>query len=243
MTDEIFREEFQKISTELKKSLKWEIGYICPNCEHKSLEDAFKAIEIKAGLSDWDCPYCIMEQKGLHQDAPECDAVEPNFRELLETFQLHFLDGYVHALLVSQDRGIYLFSEDDPGTKPLPSFLYDLSSSFVKIYTAFEVYLSYRVRGKLEGRKFADDAIREILVNNEPYVKDYFEMWNKFGIWDDIGKMISAIKLKELKKIEGALRPCQDIRNGIVHRGKKASREDFLMVLRRVGRFIAGSQT
>lgn len=248
MTNEMFSEEFQKISTELQKSLKWKIDYLCPNCGHKSREDAFKAVEISAGLSDWDCLHCLIEKKGAHQDGRGADEMVtwevPDFRNLLETHQLHFLDGYIHALLVSQGREIYLYFEDDENepTKPLPSFLDDLSSSLIKIYTAYEVFLSYRIRKKLEEGTFADDAIKEILVNKRPQVKDYLEMWEKFGIWDGIGERISAIELKELTTIAGALRPCQDIRNEIVHRGKEVSREDFLMVVRRVGRFIAGTQ-
>jgi len=244
MIDNLFKEKFKEISEEIKKGLNWEIDYPCPNCGHKSREDAFKALEITAGLSDWDCPYCIMEQKGAHQDAYESFWKVPSFRELVETFQLYFLDGYLQALLASQDREIYLYFEDDKNepTKPLPAFWDDLSSAVVKIYTALEVYLSYQIRRKLQEREVAKDIIDLILKVKRPQVRDYFEMWEKLEIWNSLRERMNEKEFKELKKMKEEFFSCQDIRNDIVHDGKQASPEEFLEVFASAGRFIAGSQ-
>ena len=64
MTNDLFKEEFKVKSEEIKKALNWEIDYPCPNCGHKSREDAFKAIEITAGLSNWDCPNVLQNERG-----------------------------------------------------------------------------------------------------------------------------------------------------------------------------------
>lgn len=244
MTNNLFKEEFKVKSEVIKKALNWEIDYTCPDCGHKSREDAFEAIEITASLRDWDCPYCISEQKGAHQDTVESDWEIPNFRELMKIFQLHFLDGYLQGLLVCQDRKIYLYFEDDEKepTKPLPPFLDDLSSAVVKIYTALEVYLSYQIRRKLQEKKVAEDIIDLILIDKRPQVRDYFEMWESLGIWNSFCERINEKELKELKRMKDDFIPCQRIRNGIVHYGKQASFEDFLKVFALVGRFIAGSQ-
>lgn len=240
MSDNLFKEKFKEISEEIKKTLNWEIDYPCPNCGHKSREDAFKAIEITAGLSSWDCPYCIMEQKGMHEDADKDDVRNPNFRELVETFQLPFLDGYLQCLLLCQDRDIYLYFEDDESepTKPLPAFWYDLSSAFVKIYTALEVYLSNQTRRQIQEKGIKEDVIKYI----KPQVRDSFEMWEKLGIWNGLGERINEKELKELKRITGRFFSCQETRNKIVHDGYIVTREEFLEVFASVGRFIAGTQ-
>ncbi|MDP8211764.1 MAG: hypothetical protein P9X22_00550 [Candidatus Zapsychrus exili] len=244
MTNEQFKEKFKVVSEEIKKSLNWEIDYTCPNCGHKSREDAFNAIEITASLSNWDCPDCITEQKGVYRDADETYGEIPKFRELMKIFQLHFLDGYLHALLVSQDRDICLYFEADESepTKPLPAFLYDLSSAVVKIYTALEVYLSYQIRRQLQERRVEEGIIDLILIDKRPIVRDYFEMWKKLGIWNSLGERINEKELKKLKKMkDDEFFLCQQTRNKIVHYGKQASPENFLEVFASVGRFIADS--
>ena len=243
MTGEQFKEKFKGISEEIKKSLNWEINHTCPNCGHKSREDAFKAMEITASLSDWDCPYCIMEQKGVHQGADVSSLIVPDFRGLVETFQLHFLEGYLQVLLASQDREIYLYFEDDKNepTKPLPVFWDDLSSAVVKVYTALEVYLSYQIRRKLQEREVVEDIIDLILKVKRPQVRDYFEMWEKLEIWNSLRERINEEEFNELKKIKEEFFSCQSIRNDIVHDGKQASPKEFLKVFASVGRFIAGS--
>ena len=244
MAYHMIKEKFKVISEEIKKRLNWEIDYLCPNCGHKSREDAFKAIEITASLDDWDCPDCRLERKGAHQDADEASWEIPDFRKIMKIFQLHFLDGYLQGLLVYQDREILLYFEDDENepTKPLPYFLYDLSSAVVKIYTALEVYLSYQIRRRLQEKGAAEDIIELILIDKRPQVRDYFEMWEKLGIWNSLGERINEKELKRLKRMKDDFIPCQRIRNEIVHYGKQASPENFLDVFALVGRFIAGSQ-
>jgi len=243
MTGEQFKEKFKGLSEEIKKSLSWEIDYTCPNCGHKNREDAFNAIEITASLSNWDCPDCIMERKGAHQVVDETYWEIPKFRELMKIFQLHFLDGYLRALLVSQERSIYLYFENDKNEplKPLPAFLDDLSSAVVKIYTALEVYLSYQIHRKLQERRVKEDIIDLILIDKRPSVRNYFKMWKKLGIWNSLGEKINEKELKKLKKMKNEFILCQETRNKIVHYGKQANPKDFLEVFASVGRFIAGS--
>lgn len=248
MVYESFKKDFKERSEQIKKALSWEIDYTCPNCGHKSREDAFDALEIIADLRNWDCPYCILERKGAHQDlGVGRDMVIlqiPNFRELMAIFQLHFLDGYLQALLVSQERKILLYFPDDEEnpTRELPYLLYDLSSAVVKIYTAFEVYLSYQIRKRLQQRGVAEEIIDLILIDKRPQVRDYFEMWEKLGIWDSLGARINEKELKALRKMKDEFIPCQRIRNKIVHYGKQASYENFLEVFTLTGRFIAGTK-
>ena len=151
------------------------------------------------------------------------------------------MDAYLHALLVNLDRDIYLYFEDDesnPTTEPLPAFWYDLSSAFVKIFTALEVYLFNQTRRQLLRKGTKEDVNKYI----KPKVKDSFKMWEKFGIWNSLGERIDKKKLEGLKKITEEFSSCQETRNKILHDGYIVTWEEFLMVFDRVGRFIAGTQ-
>jgi len=143
---------------------------------------------------------------------------------------------------VNQDRDIYLYFEDDENesTKPLPQLWHDLSSAFVKIYTALEVYLSTQIRRQLQKKRTEEDIIKYILEKNQ--IGDSFKMWEKFGIWNSLGERIDKKELEGLKKITEEFSSCQETRNKILHDGYIVTREEFLIVFDRVGRFIAGTQ-